>query len=237
MPIPILAVSDEVDPRVHSVTARDRLGHVKLAIGCGDVPPSYLEFITDALRKPVYYVHGNHVDGLANGCRPDARHQPQGAIDLAGRVVRDPGTGLILAGIPGSPRYCDGAGGQYDEWQIKVMIARMLPQLLWNKAHAGRALDVLVTHAPPRGVNDRDDPAHQGYEVLRSFLERFQPAYLLHGHIHLYDRSQPYRQRFAETDVINVFPFRVLEVEPARGAAGAQPLPRRESQPLVDRAG
>ncbi|HEX5499326.1 MAG TPA: hypothetical protein VFX03_08870, partial [Thermomicrobiales bacterium] len=70
MPIPILAVSDEVDPRVHSVTARERLGHVGLAIGCGDLPAAYLEFITDALRKPVYFVHGNHIDGLSNGARP-----------------------------------------------------------------------------------------------------------------------------------------------------------------------
>jgi hypothetical protein len=31
--------------------------------------------------------------------------------------------------------------------------------------------------------------------------------------VHLYDRSQPYHQRFADTDVINVFPYRVLELE------------------------
>jgi hypothetical protein len=34
--------------------------------------------------------------------------------------------------------------------------------------------------------------------------------------VHLYDRTQPFQQRFADTDVINVFPYRVLELEPGR---------------------
>jgi hypothetical protein len=45
--------------------------------------------------------------------------------------------------------------------------------------------------------------------------------------VHLYDRSQPFQQRFADTDVINVFPYRVLELEPGHAptheAAAASP--------------
>ena len=36
--------------------------------------------------------------------------------------------------------------------------------------------------------------------------------YHLHGHVHLYDRSQPYEQTFGDTKVINVFPYRLLEL-------------------------
>ena len=88
-----------------------------------------------------------------------------------------------------------------------------------DEARVLRALDLLVTHAPPRGVNDRPDPAHRGFETLRGFLEQWKPPYQVHGHIHLYDRSLPYQQRFADTDVINVFPYRILELEPARAPA------------------
>ena len=217
MTIPILAVTDEADPRIHSETLRQRMGHVAFVVSCGDLPVSYLEFIADALNKPLYYVHGNH----ENRCGEGRTCVPGGAIDISGKVVTDPGTGLILAGIPGCLRYEDDQMGQYAEWQIGLMACKMAPRLQYNRVKHGRALDLLVTHAPPRDVNDRSDPAHRGFETLRGFLTKWTPPYHLHGHIHLYDRSQPSQQRFHETDVINVFPYKLLEIEPAPSAARA----------------
>jgi len=210
MSIPILAVTDEVDPRIHSETLRQRMGHVEFVVSCGDLPVSYLEFIADALCRPVYYVLGNHTR------RCSQRHacKPSGAIELSGKVVQDPGTGLILAGFPGCLRYEDDQPAQYTEREIGLMAMKMAPRLHLNRRRQGRALDLLVTHAPPRGVNDRPDPAHRGFEAFRGFLEQWTPAYHLHGHIHLYDRSQPFQQRFGDTNVINVFPYRLLELEP-----------------------
>jgi uncharacterized protein len=210
MTIPILAVTDEIDPRIHSETLRERMGHVAFAVSCGDLPASYLEFIADALNRPVYYVDGNH----ACRCPENAPCQPAGAVNIGGKVIQDPATGLILAGFPGCLRYEEGQPAQYAEWEIGLMAAKMAPRLQFNRLRHGRALDLLITHAPPREVNDRDDPAHRGFETLRGFVQRWRPAYHLHGHIHLYDRSAPYRQRYAETEVINVFPFRLLELEP-----------------------
>ena len=51
-----------------------------------------------------------------------------------------------------------------------------------------------------------------GFVAIRRFLTWFQPAYQLHGHVHLYDRSQPFQTRFAATEVINVYPFQRLEL-------------------------
>lgn len=215
MSIPILAVTDEVDPRIHSETLRERMGHVAFVVSCGDLPASYLEFIADALNRPVYYVHGNH----EGSCPRKAACTPAGAVDLSGRVVQDPATGLILAGFPGCLRYEEGQPAQYAEWEIRLMAAKMAPRLQLNRLRHGRALDLLVTHAPPRDINDRPDPAHRGFETLRDFLQRWRPPYHVHGHIHLYDRSEPYRQQFGETEVINVYPFRVLELEPVQAAA------------------
>lgn len=214
MSIPILAVTDEPDPRIHSETLRERMGHVAFAVSCGDLPASYLEFIADALNRPLYYVPGNH----ARRCTDKSACQPTGAIDLSGKVVQDPATGLILAGFPGCLRYEEDQPAQYSEWEIGLMAARMAPRLQLNRLRHGRALDLLITHAPPRGVNDRPDPAHRGFETLRGFLERWRPPYHLHGHVHLYDRNEPHQQRFGDTEVINVFPYRLLELDLAEAA-------------------
>jgi Icc-related predicted phosphoesterase len=220
MPISILAVTDEIDPRIHSETLRERLSGVAFVVSCGDLPASYLEFLADALNRPVYYVLGNHAEELTNRRTGKPIAPPAGAVDLSGKVVQDPITGIILAGFPGCLRYGERDPAQFSEREIGWMAAKMAPRLCLNRVQHGRALDLLVTHAPPRDVNDRPDPAHRGFRSLRDFLERWRPPYHLHGHIHLYDRTQPASQRFAETEVINVFPYRVLELDVGRQLSG-----------------
>lgn len=212
MPIQILAVSDEVDARIHSPSVRERMGHVTFVVGCGDLPASYLEFLADALDRPVYYVLGNHLEELTRGGEKGRRFHPLGGIDLGGQIYQDEVSGLILAGLPGSPEY-SGGPQQFSEFDLYRMIVRMAPRLLWNRWRRGRALDVLVTHSPARDIGDREDPAHRGFQAIRRFLEWFAPTYHLHGHVHLYDRSQSPVMHFGETTVINVFPFQVIDVE------------------------
>ena len=76
----------------------------------------------------------------------------------------------------------------------------------------GRFLDLLVTHAPPRDVNDREDFAHRGFIAMRKFLTRFMPRYQLHGHVHLYDRVDLQLAPFHDTEVINVYPYQRLDL-------------------------
>lgn len=94
-----------------------------------------------------------------------------------------------------------------------LKIGRMFPRMLRNRMRKGRWLDVLVTHAPPRGVNDRDDVAHRGFRSIAWFLRQFHPRYHLHGHIHLYDRNAPYRQELDGVEVINVYPYQRLVLD------------------------
>jgi uncharacterized protein len=212
MKIRILAVSDEVDQRVYSTSVKERMGDVHMVLGCGDLPASYLEFLSDALMRPIYYVLGNHAEELTRTRGRGTPKHPEGCIDLGGRVVQDPDSRLILAGLPGSVRYSENDPVQYTEWQMQMMILKMAPRLLWNRLRHGRALDILVTHSPPRHVGDRDDIAHRGFTTMRRFLRWFRPQYQLHGHVHLYDRSKPNTVRFIDTDVINVFPYQRLEL-------------------------
>jgi hypothetical protein len=212
MMLQVLAVSDEVDQRVYSASIRERMSDIDMIIGCGDLPASYLEFLTDALHRPVYYVLGNHAEEITRvGAQGEPRH-PQGGTDVGFKVVRDPVNGLIIAGLPGSPRYSSRDPVQFTEFDMALHMLRMAPRLIWNRLHHGRALDLLVTHSPPRDVGDREDPAHRGFNIMRRFVEWTRPVYMLHGHIHLYDRNEPFIHRLHDTDVINVFPYRRLDL-------------------------
>lgn len=224
MTIRALAVSDQIDPRIHSSSLKERMPDVQIVFGCGDIPARYLEFLADALDRPVYFVLGNHLEELTRLGERGKHYEPMGCVDLGGKVLRDPFTGMILAGLPGSPKYCDVGTEQYSEWEILWKIARMTPRLLWNRLRHGRALDVLVTHSPPRDVNDRTDPAHRGFKAIRRFLHWFKPAYQLHGHVHLYDRSEPFATRFEDTHVVNVYPYQLLDIEPPAARAPIRPL-------------
>lgn len=213
MKLKVLAVTDEVDPRIYSTTLRDRMGDVDFVVSCGDVPATYLEYLTDSLHKDVYYVLGNHAEELTReGQRGEVR-RPLGCIDVGFNIVHDKRTGIIFAGLPGSPKYLEHAPVQFTERQMRWRIFRMMPRLFWNKIRYGRFLDILVTHSPPRDVGDRDDPAHRGFAAIRSFIRRFSPTYHLHGHVHLYDRSQGNTSVLHGTEVINVYPFQRLELE------------------------
>jgi hypothetical protein len=213
MRLQVLAVSDEVDQRIYSSSIRERMGDIDMIIGCGDLPASYLEFLTDALHRPVYYVLGNHAEEITRtGVRGETRH-PEGCTDVGFKVERDPVSGLIIAGLPGSPRYSDQDPVQFTEFQMAMHMIRMAPRLIWNKLRYGRPLDMLVTHSPPRNVGDREDTAHQGFQSMHRFVELTKPRYQLHGHIHLYDRSESNTHQLYDTEVINVFPYQRLDLK------------------------
>ena len=210
--IRILAVCDSVDPRIHTATLRERMPDIDIVVGCGDVPARYLEFLADALDRPVYFVLGNHVEELVRKGPSGKRYEPMGATDLGGKVRRDSYTGLIFAGFPGSPKYSNESDQQYSNQEIRWMMTKMTLRLIYNRLRYGRALDVLVTHSPPRDINDRLDLPHQGFPVFRTFLERFKPAIQVHGHVHIYDRNEQVETPFHETTVINVYPYRRIEL-------------------------
>jgi uncharacterized protein len=206
----VLAVSDVVVPQLYNCGVKDWLPPVDLIVSCGDLPPHYLDFLVTMLNVPLVHVVGNHCyvshDSVTQRCAPDAY---QGAFNLNGRVAEY--KGLVLAGIEGSPLYNYGPH-QYTDQQMLLKILRMAPALLREKVHTGRYLDMLVTHAPPRGIHDNADIAHTGFESLLGFIERFKPALMLHGHTHRYDPTLPTYTRYMDTDIINIYGHSLLEI-------------------------
>lgn len=212
----VLAVSDKVEPILYSSGIADRVGEVDCILSCGDLPYYYIEYLMTMLGKPTYYVYGNHGREVQySSGRGDDWNQatgPMGAINMHLRTRRE--GSLLLAGLDGSVRYNEGQGAQHTQSQMWANLYKLTPALLRNRARHGRYLDVLMTHAPPWGIHDKDDLPHQGFTSYLSFMRWFKPRYLLHGHIHLYRHDEVTRTRYLQTEVINVYPFRLLELEP-----------------------
>ncbi len=207
----VLTVSDKVVPYLYDRHLKQVVGSVDLLISCGDVPPYYLDFLSTTLNVPLFFVYGNHTFG-AHQQWPGKRSLPSGA-NLHRRVVQY--QGLLLAGLEGSRRYRPRAPHQYTEGEMLRNCLTLVPALLRNRLVYGRFLDVLITHAPPRHIHDGEDVAHRGFSCFRWFMRVFRPRYLIHGHMHVYRHDIPTVTRFAETTVINTYPYRVLTLQPA----------------------
>ena len=185
----ILAVSDEEVPALWDYYRPGRLDEYELIISCGDLKAEYLSFLVTMSKARLLYVHSNHDEsypvGGIDGCD---------CIDDQLVVYR----GLRILGLGGCRQYHPGKV-QYTEAQMRRRILR-LRYALWRSG----GVDLVVTHAPPEGIGDLDDPAHRGFAALRELLDRYHPSYLLHGHVHLrYGADLQRVQEYNGTRVIN----------------------------------
>lgn len=191
----VLAVSDEVDETLY-VDPRTVRG-VELILACGDLPFDYLSYLMDALDVPLVFVPGNH-DPDINGYRtsraglpvqaglPSVPPWPPGAVNADRRVVDV--AGLRIAGLGGCLRYRYGPN-QYTERQQARRSRALARRAARRRRGDGRVVDVLLTHAPPRGVGDGDDLPHRGFRCLQPLTARLRTPLLLHGHVHPYGRE------------------------------------------------
>lgn len=222
--IKILCVSDSVDMVVYSQNVKERYKDISFIIGAGDLKMRYYGFIVSMLNKPLYFVFGNHDLTFLKRFKKKEQDNSNplneanyfqnyfGSTYIGDKVIRDKKTGLILAGLGGSMKYNHGEN-QYSNSQMYIKIFRLFPKLLFNKIVHGRWLDILVTHAPPLGIHDGEDACHRGFKAFLWFMRKFQPEYLLHGHVHLLDLNQKRESVYENTKVINVYSRYILEVE------------------------
>jgi Icc-related predicted phosphoesterase len=194
----VLAVADE---EVLAMPSRARDLDVDLVLAAGDLPWDYLESLASLVGVPAAMVPGNHDPAIGRGTAT----APRGMVNLDGLVL-DVG-GLRVAGLGGCVRYNAGAH-QYTQKEY----GRRARQLL-RRVRGGAPVDVLLTHAPPLGLGDDDDPSHLGIEALHGVLATLQPSWHLHGHIHPFGRHKDDRHVGATT-VRNVIPWQVIEIHP-----------------------
>ncbi len=200
----ILCVSDTVMPQLESaVNLRRRYNDVQLLISCGDMPSAYLEYIVSVLNIPLFYVRGNHDEHY--------KEKPPGGENLHRRFIEY--NGLTFMGLEGSMQYNSG-DIQYSEREVMGMVLRMWLGLWLRKRRYGYGVDVLVTHSPAFGIHDRPDVAHRGFRALLRFMQWYRPRYMLHGHVHTWDRRDTVKTKYLDTCIMNINPVTVLEIDP-----------------------
>jgi Icc-related predicted phosphoesterase len=218
--VKILAISDEVVDSLYSPRIKDRFADVDLVLGCGDLPYYYLEFVVTMLDVPLYYVPGNH--DKPEQYLSDGRiiHRAEGCEPLDGRLAcvtaRHSAESVLLGGLGGSLRYNLEKPHQYTQAEMLNRVLGLVPRLLLNHLRFGRYLDILVTHAPARGIHDGSDLAHTGFDAFLRLMDWFHPRFLLHGHSHVYRSDAVTSSRYGRTEVLNVYPYRVIELEVSR---------------------
>ena len=217
----LLCIADHVDPLIYSTGLKTRHGNVDLVLSAGDLTLDYYDFIVSTLNKPLYFVFGNHHLEGRNGEGASADFYDKniareagivstcGATCIEGKVVRN--KGLILAGLGGSIWY-NGGGNQHTDFTMLLVILRMMPRLFWHKIMHGRFLDILLAHSPPYGINDLPDPCHTGFRVFLWFMRTFKPRYLVHGHVHLYDRKAAREAHYGGTTIINAYDHIMIDL-------------------------
>ena len=208
----ILTVSDEECPALWDYYTPGRLKDYDLIISCGDLKADYLSFLVTMAHCPLLYVHGNHDTGY--DYRP-----PEGCDCIDDKLVIY--NGLRILGLGGCRRYHPGPY-QYSEKEMRKRIRRLRFHL-WRSG----GVDIVVTHAPAKGLGDSDDPAHQGFEALLELLDKYHPQYLLHGHVHLsYGHDQTRLRTHGETTVINTSERYVLDLPD-------KPFPEKQRGQLI----
>jgi len=220
--VKILCVADHIDPLVYSTQTKQRFRDCGLVLGAGDLPLEYYSFIVSMLNVPLLFIYGNHnlsqLEVYQGKAAPkehneyDRTRNAIGGVFLEDRHYRH--GKLLVAGLGGSMRYNNG-GHQFTETQMLLRVIRMAPRMLWNRLVHGRCLDILLTHAPPRGIHDRSDKCHWGFKAFLTFMKWYQPRYLVHGHIHLYELNEVRRTTYLKTEVVNCYDHLVLEVPDA----------------------
>lgn len=194
----LLLLADEESKYLWDYYRPGRLDGIDLILSCGDLDADYLSFLVTVGRAPLLYVHGNH------DRRYDV-HPPEGCDCIEDQLVTV--NGLRILGLGGSIRY-NGGPHQYTEREMARRLMKLWPQLLF----AG-GVDVVLTHAPLRGLGDGDDPPHRGFQCLYKLIDRFHPKYYVHGHVHMnYGANIPRLQHYGDTTVVNAYERYVLEL-------------------------
>lgn len=194
----ILLVADKESPYLWDYYQPGRLQDIDLILSCGDLKPEYLSFLVTMCTAPLLYVHGNH----------DTRYEkqpPEGCVCIDDQLVKV--GGLRILGMGGSMRYSR-KEHQYTDAEMDRRLKKMRFAL-----HQAKGVDILLTHAPARGIGDGQDLCHQGFQSFLPFMNKYQPRFMIHGHVHMnYGVGIPRLRRYGETTIINAYERYILEI-------------------------
>lgn len=104
-----------------------------------------------------------------------------------------------FGGFQGCVRYKDNPYAiMYTQEEANNMFANFPP------------VDIFITHCPPRGINDEDEIAHQGFDALRNYIDKNHPKVLFHGHT--YPTEETMIRNYGGTRIEYVSGYRIVEI-------------------------
>jgi Icc-related predicted phosphoesterase len=158
-----LVLADIDDIHWHGQT-----GTVDLVISCGDVDDNLLKEAAEAYScKAILAVRGNH-----DRSAPFADN----VVDL--HLNRVDVLGLTFGGFQGSWKYKPRGHYLYEQDQVEMAL-RDFP-----------SVDVFVAHNSPRGIHDKEDEIHYGFDAFNNYLRTRRPQIFIHGHQHVQVQSR-----------------------------------------------
>jgi Icc-related predicted phosphoesterase len=162
-------------------------GQADVLLACGDLSDDVIRGAAEEYHcKRIFAVKGNH-DRIESF--------PVPIHDLHLKVVEY--DGLTFGGLNGSSKYKPRGSFLYEQEEIAAALANFPP------------VDVFVSHNSPRGVHDKEDGAHYGFEGLLAYIERAKPKLVLHGHQHISKATQ-----IGPTRVIGIYGNRLIDFSP-----------------------
>ncbi len=96
-------------------------------------------------------------------------------------------------------RYNHGEQPVHANWQMLLRRAAAGPEAVVEPS-GPRPFPRHSAHprACPGGIHDREDKCHWGFKAFLTFMKWFQPRYLMHGHIHLYELNEVRRTQLPQ---------------------------------------
>ena len=195
----ILLVADHEETSLWDYWRASKTEGVDLILSCGDLNPTYLEFLVTMVNRPLLYVRGNHDDVYEE-------KEPLGCDCIEDKIYNF--HGLRILGLGGSYKY-GVRNNMYTEREMEKRISKLKWQLKINNG-----FDILVTHAPAYGYGDLEDLPHRGFECFNDLIEKYKPLYMFHGHVHKeYGAFQRERVHESGTKIINAYGSWMVEIK------------------------
>jgi hypothetical protein len=183
----ILAVADR-PPKMPFRKTIER-EHPDLIATLGDLDMYDLRGLDAITDIPKIGVYGNHCSGNYFGDYGIEN------MHLKTKEIN----GVLFGGFQGSIRYKKGDAPMFTEEEATELL-KDFPYV-----------DVMLAHSPPKGIHDEDDPAHQGLQALREYVERVHPKYFLHGHTYVSTATQ--EDMLGTTKVVHVYADQILNLD------------------------
>jgi len=160
-------------------------GTADILLSCGDIfDQVILEAAAAYSCSKILAVKGNH---------DSSPPFPSPVIDLHLRV--ETFKGIQFGGLNGSWKYKPRGHFLYNQKDIEQPLSSFPP------------VDILISHNSPKGVHDKDDEIHVGFEALNCYLQRAKPRLLIHGHQHTNIET-----KISGTTVLGVYGSRLIDL-------------------------